>query len=438
MRAHPSVQSVEELDALSRAQTDGGARYPDDGPGFLRADDLSGTPSAWMALALRLPQAWACETGLYGGANARIAFLEQNFPISSAFDLRRFLTSPVVRATNWRASVPPGLSNADKYDFELHGHQVAGMIAAEGDSGSAVAAPLWSSDLRVFSMESTNSKLSPGVAEFAREIQSPVVASQPRVLSLSSDFGPYRSLTKLKKQTSDMKQLIAELMTSVPQLLVVKSAGNDTISGSCFSAPVSKRTAILSALIELRDSTMDFRKRILIVGTTDRLGKRWVASNALRSVVELYAPGVDVESVDPAGTSSGPISGTSFATPLVASIAGQLLTMDSTLTAAKVKELLLAGARDSVEGPNGDNMAPSPVGNTSDIVYEADSYGSLRTLSSQAGRPLCGATVTTKRNAYPRFDRNPSFAVLVRRYQSTAVETLANDTSAHPLLWPGN
>jgi hypothetical protein len=124
---------------------------------------------------------------------------------------------------------------------------------------------------------------------------------------------------------------------------------------------------------------------------------------------------------------------------LVAGIAGQLLAMDSTLTPAEVKALLLSGAKDSVENSNGDNVAPSPVGNISDVVYEADAYGSLRRLSSRAGRPLCGAQVTAVRSqGAPAGQDHAQFSVLIRRYQSATDEMLSTDRDNQPMLYPGS
>jgi hypothetical protein len=120
---------------------------------------------------------------------------------------------------------------------------------------------------------------------------------------------------------------------------------------------------------------------------------------------------------------------------MVTGIVGQLLAMDPTLSAADLKNLLLAGARDSVERADGVNVAPSPVSGISDVVYEADAYGSLRLLSARAGRPLCGANVSVARTTAPASDSVP-FAVSILRYRSTTPELLTVDADGRPLIYP--
>ena len=149
MTGHSAVQSATPLRSFERVYNNG-ARFPNDGNGHRRQDYLNGSVSVWPATALRLPQAWGCETGLYGGTTPRIAIYEQNFPLVVATDVARSLLSPVVRITKWRDTMTTPLSDSNKVEFQNHGHIVAGMISASGDDSVGIAGPLWRSDLRVF------------------------------------------------------------------------------------------------------------------------------------------------------------------------------------------------------------------------------------------------------------------------------------------------
>ena len=436
MRAHAAVLSIDEREALSPVHLDG-SRYPNDDIGFTRSDYISAAPTTWAARALRLPQAWSCETGRYSSSPVRIAVVEQNFPAAFSSDLGNSLSAPIFRAINWKIGVLPAPTNSDSVYYALHGHWVSGFVSAEGDNTIGVAAPLWRSDLRIFSMENTDHQRGAGTVTFAVEVTPAIVAAKPRILSISSDFGPFSKASTLRSNVQDMVQVLSETMTLLPNLLIVKSAGNDTINGNYRTASFRKRTAFLSALLKLRDSASSFRDRIVFVGASTQNGNRWIASNTLSGSLDLYAPGAEVFSVEPGGISTSPLYGTSFSAPLVAGIAGQLLTMDSTLTAAEVKQLLLDGARDSVENANGDNILPSPVGNTTDVVHEADAFGSLRLLSQRVGRPLCGALVSVARDSASTTGIDSArFDVIIRRYGSAAVERLKFDRDSKRLIYP--
>ena len=227
------------------------------------------------------------------------------------------------------------------------------------------------------------------------------------------------------------------LMDSLPELLIVQAIGNDTATTAYSQRDSTKRFVLQEALVSLRDSGASYRDRIIFVGASDVNGNRGTFSNAYPGLVDIYSPGVDVP-VLPPGSVIDTRSGTSFAAPTVASIAGQMLAMDSTLSAAALKDLLLRGARDSVENSNGDNVAPNPVGNTTDVVYEADAYGSLRLLSALGGgRPLCGATVDAVRTRpAPPGEDHLRFSV-VAITGGTSEVLGSTDSAGDSLLYPG-
>jgi hypothetical protein len=429
LRAHPAISQVRTRRVLGPAKTDG-ARYPTDGSNAARNDYLARNPRVWAATALRLPQAWWCENGRYGATPPRIAFFEHNLPGALSADLSNSLVQPMFRYTVWRDSLAKPIPDTDGAYLREHGHWVAGMISAQGDNGVGSAGPLWQSDLRVFTLGNVNTQSSAGPVQFYQGVLPAIIAAAPRVLSISSDFGPYTDTLALKLNVEDMTTVLHQPLTALPNLLLIKSAGNDSINGSFSAASISKRAAINEALVSLRDTVAAMKSRILFVGATDSSGARWIGSNDLPSVVELYAPGVDVMSIDSSGSTVA-ITGTSFAAPLVAGVAGQLIAMDSSLSAADIKSLLLDGARDSLESSGGGSGAPSRVNGASNIVFEADAFGSLRLLSSRAGTPLCGATVLALRKQItPNPIGNAPLEVSINRYGGGLVETIDRDENS--------
>ena len=217
-----------------------------------------------------------------------------------------------------------------------------------------------------------------------------ILSAAPRILSLSSSVRPDSTSETREGQFFDAFLSFRTLLDSLPGLLIVQAVGNDGYEGAYTARDSLQRDVFQEALVMLRNASNDYSARIVFVGETDINGNRATESNAFTGLVDVYAPGFGVPVVLPDG-SADVASGTSFAAPTVAGIAGQLLAADPTLSAADLKSLLLAGARDSVENSSGVNVAPSRVGNTTDVVYEADSYGSLRVLSARNGTPLCGA-----------------------------------------------
>lgn len=369
-------------------------RYPTDASGGRRTDYLSRANSVWAASALRLPQAWGCETGSYGGMLARIAVVEALVPADPISDVANSLANAVSRFAGWRPSTGPGTGASRSAYNSDHSSAVASILAAEGDNATGMAGVIWRSDLRLYSLETTDS-LGPAIGYFEQEIVPALVSAVPRVLSLSTDFrlGVGKSLGERIIRERIAYTAVLDLMSSLPELLIVSSSGNGSFTGALDAEPQDSIELLKRALLSAKTDAArpHLKDQIVLVGATRQGGARATFSNHFDGLIDLYAPGEDVRGLVRTGTPVDTLSGTSFATPMVAGIAGQLLTMDPTLSASEVKALLLAGARDSVERSDGVNVAPSPVSGISDVVYEADAYGSLRLLSAHAGTPLCGA-----------------------------------------------
>lgn len=194
MALHSAVQSATPIRSFG-AVKNLGSRFPNDGSGHRYNDYSSKSFSTWPARSMRLPEAWWCETGRYGGKIPRIAVYEQNFPVIAAADLTPSLLSPVVRITQWRDTMSNPPSNANKVQFENHGHFVAGMITSSGDDSVGVAGPLWRSDLRIVTLGNTDSLRGAGTLFFSAYVGPELRRAAPRILSLSSDISAHAQAT---------------------------------------------------------------------------------------------------------------------------------------------------------------------------------------------------------------------------------------------------
>ena len=428
MEALPGVQNASFFQVLERVRIDR-ARFPRDTGGYQRIDYIFGSSRIWAAKALRLPQAWACETGLYGSPPVRLMILEQNFSGELLPDLASSVA--VTRFSSWKAdsTLPQPSQNYLAY-YQNHGAAVTSVLTARGDNGVGIAGVIWGSSTTVFSMENSDSLRGAGPQLLWKLGMGALAAAKPRVLSLSSDWAA-PSAKKLEASAAYSFDIMRQLLDSVPDMLIVKSAGNDSLASGTYSqVSVTRRGPLLTGLLQLRDSSTAFRDRILFVGSTDQNTDRAAFSNQFPEV-EIYAPGVDIPVLRPNGAVVVE-SGTSFSTPIVAAIAGQLLAMDPTLSAAGVKALLLDGARDSVESSTGINRLPTKVGGITGDVFEADAYGSLRLLSGRsASSPLCGGELSSWRNpADPQDSRR--LGAQVKLYGGSRTQTFTDGYTLSP------
>jgi subtilisin family serine protease len=130
------------------------------------------------------------------------------------------------------------------------------------------------------------------------------------------------------------------------------------------------RDAYYSWFPVLVDSLPD--RVINVVGSDRTRNLPWTPGTSSR--IHVAAPG---DSVGTWGATGGIYqTGTSFATPLVAGVAGLLFSFDPRLTAAEVKDLIIRGAR-----AGGDSAQGVPI---------LDAYESLRLAAERPGAPLCG------------------------------------------------
>lgn len=117
--------------------------------------------------------------------------------------------------------------------------------------------------------------------------------------------------------------------------------------------------------------------RVIVVGASniqDNLSS-FSNRNVSQNLVSVLAPGEAVGTLDETGTIVLD-SGASFATPYVTGLAGLLKSFDPRLTAAELKEYIIAGADSS--------------GRKADGIPIINAYESLKRVAKRPGAPLCG------------------------------------------------
>jgi len=146
-----------------------------------------------------------------------------------------------------------------------------------------------------------------------------------RIVNMSFGANP----EKLGSGEQAFIQKLKELMLRHREILFVVSAGNENVDIT--NEPVKPAPA-------------SFRiPNSIVVGATDQNGELAVFSNTGAGHVDVYAPGVDIESAWPGGRTKL-ASGTSMSAPFVAGVAAGLLNVDPQMSTQKLKELVLGAA----------------------------------------------------------------------------------------------
>jgi subtilisin family serine protease len=215
----------------------------------------------------------------------------------------------------------------DPFHADGHGTHVSGTLAAIRDNGTGIAGVAPAArilPLRVLDAEGKGNTLDLAEAfDYAGDMGVRVVNASLGAVVTSP--GPTTLLH------------LRQAIRAHPQTLYVAAAGNggaDAV-GDDNDGPVTEYPCAMD------------EPNIVCVGATDHRDQPAVFSNFGATSVDLHAPGVAIVSTTP-GTDSCPTgcygswSGTSMATPHVAATAALILSAKPGLSAAAVKQLLLA------------------------------------------------------------------------------------------------
>ncbi|NOT10084.1 MAG: S8 family serine peptidase [Gemmatimonadales bacterium] len=181
-----------------------------------------------------------------------------------------------------------------------------------------------------------------------------------------------------------------------PIPLMVISAGNDS------------RDAKMSGYPRLRDS---FPTQVIVVGASSpRVGStrsRWGGPNFTPAkssgsnwgtLIDVYAPGEGVGFYNDPTAAFRTGTGASLSAPIVSGIAALLLSFDSTLTSAQLKDLIIQGA-----AAGGRSIQNDPT------KFLVNAYESLKLAGASSGKRICDAP-----SAY-ELDGAGGYRVVVKR-----------------------
>jgi hypothetical protein len=345
---------------------------PADGTGWTRTDwNLLANQAAgdnWALERINAPLAWGCQTG---DTLVQIAVVDRGFRDVSQ-----------VRQDLWPNVAPSDQALFSATDTMNHGSRIASVLAAVGNNGKGMTGVLWQTRLRVFERNRFGTPGGPLIAAAFYALESAVQSGIP-IVSMSMAYpwrNPDGTLRRANPSSPQDVQLIEDQFSVIKQAaqkwddtghkpLLVLAAGNDGIDA---------RWALFPRLAEVLPS------RVLVVGaanrsqTGDTLWRTPQDESNTGLLVSVVAPGEEVAGFDKDGNISL-ASGTSVATPMVAGIAGLLLSADPTLSADSLRSLILAGANRS--------------GRTAAGIPLVNAYESLRAASEASGTPLCGNEV---------------------------------------------
>lgn len=360
---------------------------PVDGAGW-REWKLDGEASTsrpnWALEAVRAPMAWGCSTG---SASSRVAVVDMAF---YGYDdlTKNVRTSADGAIGGW----PEGLNG--------HGTRVASLLAGYGNDSAGMTGMMWAANLMLYPAATPpdrftydGSRVDPSALRINVSVRQ-AISDGARVIDLSlakqwrDTAARYLGLVAVvpsddsaahvaarDKNANDMRKWIAFARSSQRDPLFVVGAGNQTFDAKWSGYPMP-------------NGESPYRDNLLVVGASTVRGTPWVAddpvSGALRTgsatgtLLDVYAPGEHVWSLDSAGTISQ-ANGTSLAAPIAAGVAGLLFTFDPSLSAAEAKSLIVEGA-----ARRGIGVAQR---------HQLDAHEPLKLAAARRGAPLCGNRV---------------------------------------------
>lgn len=226
--------------------------------------------------------------------------------------------------------------NSPLIDYHGHGTAIAGIIGAVGNNSKGITGINWDVDL--VSLKINDDTKTDDLTSMLIAAIDYAAANGIDILNNSNSYsnfnnGPSGSVNNALNKYSG---------------LFVNSAGN---TGRCYD---DKPYGIPA------DTSLD---NVIAVGAIQKDGARW-KNNNLNSCygdsVNIFAPGGNIltTAISYNETYNGEYniwSGTSFAAPMVSGVAALMLSLDSDLTAAEIKEMILESAiQHTIDTPNGE------------------------------------------------------------------------------------
>jgi hypothetical protein len=258
-------------------------------------------------------------------------------------DLLRSATTP-----DAQHEMDQGLDDVGEW---AHGTHVAGIFVRGNPAARiAVFRSAWTSENRIYRDRGpTDAELASERAN-ADTIAAFIKANGIRVVNASLGFtreylerqlrkerGKYKTDSEVQARAKlvhdQRRETWSRVFAACPDTLFVVAAGNDNQDVIEFET----WPAALSA------------PNVVTVGAVDKFGDWAMFTNSNPERVRLFDHGVEVDSVIPSGERM-PLSGTSMASPTLASAAAKLIAIDPSLTPAAVQKILIDTA-DAIPAP---------------------------------------------------------------------------------------
>lgn len=361
------METVQKIDGVLSAE-----------PNFIREVALDATPndtelrSQWsmtgnVAYNAQIAKAWDITTGsdpVYVGV------------VDTGIAVHEDLEANVDRSKGWDFY---NKNNITSDDLGGHGTHVAGIIGAIGDNGKGVAGVNWQVKLvplQVFDWDETNKKYLTNNDSVAQAI---MWAKNNNIPILNLSLGGTATTTTEKNALKNYTGLC------------VCSAGNGekNSSGIYVGIDVDGKSHYPSEYSDEANKTYSgFSDRIISVGSLTSGGAKATSSNYGAKTVTLFAPGDNILSTVPADDCEDGangcyhyMGGTSMAAPHVAGVAALLLSIDGTLTAAQLKDIICANvdADSALTGKCVTGGRLNALKAVASVAFERDSTGAVIT-----------------------------------------------------------
>lgn len=267
---------------------------------------------------------------ILGRIDSRIAYYQENLDsyYNETFNPReKIVGDDVSDFTHFgygNHQVAGPLNEEGVFDDAFHGTHVSGIIGAVRDNKIGVDGI--ARDVRLMPLRAV-----PNGDEYDKDIANAVrYAADNGAKIINMSFG---------KGFSPYKEKVDEAFKYAAQkgVLIVHAAGNDSNNNDLKRFFPHRHTAMapsteIGGWLEIAASSKNFNLDLVAAFT-----------NFGQTAVDLFAPGVDVESAIP-GNAYGPASGTSMASPSASGVAAAVWSQFPTLTAEEVKTIVMQSA----------------------------------------------------------------------------------------------
>ena len=318
---------------------------------WIDADDASDTSGSvwsatdasgknWWAEAIGMVSVWEMDLDL---ATVKVGIIDSMFDLCNEDLDEAFATTWYNPTSDDGSCAVCELYAADTYGSQ-HGTHVAGIIAAEAENGFGIAGVAQNAELYGFALYSDEYKDS-GVVSWSSAFTykyaiALMLGEGVKVINMSigwnaateaSAAGDEWALELLQTSNDSLASFLAKYVDAGYEFLICKAAGNDGLE------------AAYGILSGIEDEAV--AERIIVVGNA-ALGSMYyfaASDSNYGDRVDVWAPGTDVLS-DLPGNVTGLLSGTSMASPVVAGVAALVWGVNPDLTAAQVRQIILASA----------------------------------------------------------------------------------------------